>query len=243
MKDRSVLLPPYMEDAPVWQDLITIIDQVFENNVDNPTQWVAQLRFLWLLTTDALTKVDSGQLLTIGDFELPEKEILIKQAKQLGFDFQETNLITSEDYQRIVRNVALYWYGKGKPNFIDFLGFVIEGVVTIVNLWSNKATQPSWNTYGNFLEEGDPAIGAPVWLGGTWFPTTHVRVVFDPFKFNAPQLTKLVNLFYTVANYNLVLESIIMEGNLNVHSVDDPVTAFIVVTYPLVDIDMTIDSL
>jgi hypothetical protein len=60
MKDRSVLLPPYMEDAPVWQDLITIIDQVFEGNVDNPTQWLsAQLRFLWLLTTDALTKVDT----------------------------------------------------------------------------------------------------------------------------------------------------------------------------------------
>jgi hypothetical protein len=243
MKDRSVLLPPYMSEVPVWQDLITIIDTVFENAVDNPTQWLAQLRFLWILTSDAIDKVNSGQLLSTSDFELPEKEILIKQAKQLGFDFQQTDLITSEDYQRIVRNIALFWYSKGKPNFVDFLGFVVEGVVSIVNLWSNSADAGAWNTYGTFLEEGDPGIGTPVWGGGTWFPTTHVRVVFDPFKFSAPQMTKLVNLFYTVANFNLVLESITMEGNLYVHTVDDPQNAPIVVTYPLIDIDMNIDSL
>lgn len=243
MKDRSVLLPPYMSEVPVWQDLITIIDTVFESTVDNPTQWLAQLRFLWLLTSDAIDKVNSGQLLSTADFELPEKEILIKQAKQLGFDFQQTDLITSEDYQRIVRNIALFWYSKGKPDFIDFLGFVVEGVVTIVNLWSNSADQPFWNMYGSFLEEGDPGIGSPVWVGGTWFPTTHVRVVFDPFKFDAPKLTKLVNLFYTVANYNLVLESVIMEGNLSIHSIDATDPANIIVTYPLIDIDMSIDSL
>jgi hypothetical protein len=104
---------------------------------------------------------------------------------------------------------------------------VVEGVVTIVNLWSNKATQPSWNTYGNFLEEGDPAIGAPVWnLEAHGSPPHTCESCSIPFKFNAPQLTKLVNLFYTVANYNLVLESILMEGVLErAHSVDDPVTA------------------
>jgi hypothetical protein len=232
-----------MEESPVWQDLITIIDSVFESSVDNPTQWLAQLRFLWIVTTDALDKVTTGQMLTAADFEVPEKEILIKQAKQLGFDFQQTDLISSDDYQRIVRNIALYWYSKGKPNFIDFLGFVVEGVITIVNLWSNTQDQPSWNTYGSFLEEGDPGIGTPVWVGGTWFPTTHVRVVFDPFKFDAPQITKLVNLFYTIANYNLVLESVTMEGNLYVHSIDDVQNANIIVTVPLVEVDLFIDSL
>lgn len=240
--DRSVLLPPYMEGVPIWQDLITIIDNVFQSNVDDPTVWLSQLRFLWLQATSALDKIDSGEILSATDFELPEKEILIKQAKQLGFDYQETDQISAEDYQRIVRNIALYWYSKGKPNFIDFLGFVLNCSCKIENLWSNSADATAWNTYGTFLPEGDPGIGTEVWNGGTWFPTTHVNVVINPFGFLSPQLKKLVNLFYTIANYNLVLKDVVLEGELYIHSVDDPQLANIVVAYPIVEVLMVIES-
>lgn len=242
-KDRSVLLPPYMEGVPIWEDLVKIVDTVFEANVDDPTVWIAKLRHLWILTTSALDKVEQGQMLAVTDFELPEKEILVKQAKQLGFDFTQTDLINEQDYQRIVRNIALYWYEKGKPNFIDFLGFVVQGVIKVNNLWSTTTDQSSWNTYGSFLPEGDLGIGTPVWVGGEWFPTTHVQVVFDPFKFEAPALQKLINLFYTIANYNLVLESVVMEGDLWLHSIDEPELARIVVTVPLVVHELFIDTL
>ena len=243
MLDRSVLLPPYLEGVPFFDDMVKIIDNVFASNVDDPTEWLSTLRFLYLQTSSAFDKVSNGELLSATDFELPEKEILIKQAKQLGFDFRETNLIADEDYQRIVRNIALYWYSKGKPNFIDFLGFVLNAACRIINLWSTTDDQTDWNTYGSMLPEGDAGIGTPVWEGGTWFPTTHVQVDFDPFKFEAPTFNKLVNLFYTIANFNLVLESIQMEGALNIHSIDSSELSNIVVTYPLVDVRMTIESL
>ena len=243
MKDRSVLLPPYMEDVPVWQDLMSIIDNVFAGNVDDPTMWLNKLRFLWIQTTTAIDKVNAGQLLSAADFELPEKEILIKQAKQLGFDFKETNLIEDGDYQRIVRNIALYWYSKGKPDFIDFLGFVLNKSCQLFNLWSTTNDAASWKTYGTFLEEGDPGIGTPVWQGGTWYPTTHVRIRIDPFGFVTPKMAKLVNLFYTIANYNLVLESVQMEGTLNLHSIDTTDISTIVVTYPVYEIIHSADSL
>ncbi len=242
MKDRSVLLPPYMEGVQVWQDLVTIIDHVFEGEVDDPTKWLSKLRFLWIQTTSALDKVEQGHLLSINDFELPEKEILVKQAKQLGFDFTETSLISEEDYQRIVRNIAHYWYSKGKPNFIDFLGFVLNKSCQIFNLWSTTSNASSWNTYGTFLPEGDPGIGIPVWQGGTWFPTTHAQVRIDPFSFDNPGMAKLVNLFYTIANYNLVLESVVMEGVLNLHSVDSTDISTVVVSYPLVHVILSADS-
>ena len=232
-----------MEGVPVWQDLITIIDNVFESTVDDPTMWLAKLRFLWIQTTAALEKIEAGEILEAADFELPEKEILIKQAMQLGFDYQETDQLTSDDYQRIVRNIALYWYSKGKPNFIDFLGFVLNTACRVENLWSDSADATAWNTYGTFLPEGDAGIGTPVWDGGTWFPTTHVNVVLDPFKFPSPQLTKLVNLFYTIANYNLVLKEVVLEGDLYIHSVDSDTISNIVVTYPIVHVLMTIESL
>lgn len=240
--DRSVLLPPYMEGVPIWQDLITIIDNVFESTVDDPTMWLAKLRFLWIQTTAALDKIASGQILAPSDFELPEKEILIKQAIQLGFSYQETDQLTSDDYQRIVRNIALYWYSKGKPDFIDFLGFVLNTACKVENLWSNSADATAWNTYGTFLPEGDAGIGTEVWNGGTWFPTTHVNVVIDPFKFPSPQLTKLVNLFYTIANYNLVLKDVVLDGNLYIHSIDDPQIANICVAFPIVEVLMVIES-
>jgi hypothetical protein len=239
--DRSVLLPPYMKDIQVWEDLIKIIDEVLGPNVDDPTVWVSQLRWLWIEASTAAAKIDKEEMLRIIDFEIPEKEIIIKQAKQLGFDFQDTDMITTTDYQRIVRNIALFWYSKGKPDFIDFLGFVLNSQMSIKNMWSTQGA--TWDTYGTMLPEGDAGIGTPIWEGGAWFPTTHVELVFDPFAFINPTFAKLTNLFYAIANYNLVLESVVLDGIGWQHSWDETVIARVAVAYPLIVIEMTIPTL
>jgi hypothetical protein len=61
------------------------------------------------------------------------------------------------------------------------------------------------------LPEGDPLIGTPIWQGGNWFPTTHVRVTFDGTKFSNVSDSDIVAFFYSFAPYNLVLESIVNE--------------------------------
>jgi hypothetical protein len=238
--DRSVLLPPYLEDNQVWQDLIKIVDEVFKDNVDDPTEYLAKLRYLWIQSTEMATKIENGEMIAEADWQQVEKEILIKQAAQMGFNFADSDLLTREDYQRLVRNLSQYWYSKGKPGFQDFLAMILNINVQCFILWST--TGPSWDRYGTFLLSGDPGIGTPVWEGGTWFPTTHVALVVDPFPLNSSSYRKLVNLFYEVANYNLVVARVVLEGRVPVHSVDEPELARVLVAYPLFVIDYTIDS-
>jgi hypothetical protein len=168
-------------------------------------------------------------------FETLEKTLLVRQANLLGFDFADSDLLTSEDYQRIVRNLALYWYGKGTPQFVNFLGFVLNSVIQVRNLWATPGA--TWDTYGPFVSEGDPSIGTPVWEGGPWFPTTHVEVQFDPFKFGNLSQSKLLALFYAIANYNLVIERIILDGELYLHSRDNEQELRIVSLVPMWQID------
>lgn len=237
--DRKLLLPPYIDNA-TWTDLVESIDATFKDRVDDPTVWLSRIRDLWILKDSTQDKIDSSEMLADTDFEMPEKALLIRQTNMLGFDFKESSLISESDYQRIARNLALFWYGKGKPNFIDFMGFALNSIIRIVNLWSDPGD--TFDTYGEMLEEGDPGIGTPVWEGGPWFPTTHVRVFFDPFRFGTVQMAKLTALFYAIANYNLVLDMIILEGTVWVHSVDEPELARIVAMAPLIQIDIRAET-
>lgn len=237
--DRSVLLPPYMQEE-AWVELVNSIDAVLKTKIDEPTVWLARQRDLWILKDDTESRIEERQMLADTDFEIPEKEILVRQANMLGFDFKEADLLTSQDYQRIARNLALFWYGKGKPDFIDFMGFALNSIITIINLWSTQGS--SYDTYGDFLPEGDPGIGTPVWEGGDWFPTTHVRVEFDPFRFGTVSTARLVALFYAIANYNLVLDRIDLDGSVFIYSVGETEIARIAVAYPMFDVDMTIET-
>lgn len=238
--DRSLLLPPYLQ-TEVWESFVESIDAVLKDRIDDPTVWLSKQRDTWIIKDTSEAKIQAGELLADTDFELPEKELLVHQANLLGFDFKEAELLSANDYQRLVRNLALFWYGKGKPNFMNFMGFVINSVITITNLWSTEGTQPG--TYGEFLPEGDPGIGTPVWDGGTWFPTTHVRVAFDPFKFGSVSTSRLVALFYSIANYNLVLDRIDLDGFVFIHPVNDPEIANVVHAYPLIEITTVIETL
>lgn len=239
---RQPLVPPYLEDVDSWTELVEAIDEVFGPAIDDPTHWLSKLRDNWIPTPTAEDILQAqSALLDSTQFELPEKELLIRQANMLGFDFNQPDILTAEDYQRIVRNLALYWYNKGTPDFVNFLGFALNTELTVQNLWSTPGTTVP-DSYGPFLPEGDPGIGTPVWQGGTWFPTTHVQVEFDPSKFGTTQLNKLTALFYSIANYNLVLEKILLTSIIHIHSVDEPELARIAVAYPLVDIEVTIDT-
>lgn len=231
---RKNLLPPYL-DNETWQQLLDAADGVLNEAIDAPAAWLAKQRDTWSLTEDGQVAVDASQMIDTASFEVPEKALLVRQANMLGFDFKESDLLSAEDYQRIVRNISLFWYGKGKPNFISFMGFVLNSIVTVTRMWSTQG--PTYDSYGPLLEEGDAGIGTPVWEGGTWFPTTHVSVEFDPFRFASVEMSKLVALFYSIANYNLVLERVILDGPAPVHSVDEVTLLRAVCMAPLMDIE------
>lgn len=237
---RRSLLPPYLDDIQAWIDMAESLDEVWKDKIDDPKKFLARLRDTWIIPDDIQAKIENNEVLALTDFALPEREILIKQANMIGFDFREADLISDEDYQRITRNLSLYWYSKGTGKFIDFMGFVLNSILTVQSLWSSPVSSPEGLQYGPFLPEGDPGIGTPVWQGGTWFPTTHVDVSFDPFKFGSVSISKLLSLFYAIANYNLVVNSINLDGMAFIRSHDSEDTANILVSYPMFEIDQLI---
>lgn len=158
MSQRSVLLPPYLSSNPAWTQLVEAIDEVFNDKIDFPAELLSRLRDNWILTDGAFDKVDLREILdTSNEFYTYERETLIRQANMLGFLFKEADLLTDEDYRRIVRNIGDYWFAKGTPKFIDFLAFCLNAAIKVVKMWSNPG--PTYESYGDMLEEGDPAIG------------------------------------------------------------------------------------
>jgi hypothetical protein len=105
----------------------------------------------------------------------------------------------------------MYWWGKGTEAFIDFINYSISSSLTVNVLWTSD--------YVNFLAAGDPGIGTPIWEGGDWYPTTSVDIVSAGGLQNI-DIPTLVNFFYEIANYNLVLQAITIVYNLWI--TDDP---------------------
>lgn len=155
---RYNLLPPYLASNPAWVQLVESIDEVFANEVDLPTELLAKLRDNWILGAAGEAKVGDDKMLDNDtDWFRFERETLIRQANQLGFLLKETDLLTDEEYQRVVRNLGAFWYNKGTPEFVDFIRFILGAIIDIRKLFALPG--PTYDTYGFMREEGDTLIG------------------------------------------------------------------------------------
>lgn len=162
---RRDLLPPYLDNLDVWTDLAEAIDAVWNLPIDVPKKYIQYLRETYLLSDDTIASkvevfnidpvldstfvldqttldAESQSLLKASDFDTWEREILIKQATMLGFTISQPDLLSDDDYRMLTRNLALYWYSKGSPDFIKFLSFVFNTVIEVHNLWSDSGPIP-----------------------------------------------------------------------------------------------------
>jgi hypothetical protein len=89
---------------------------------------------------------------------------------------------------------------------MEFINFCLATDFQITVLWTKD--------YVHFFPEGSSAIGTPIWKGGNWYPTTHVMIIAKG-GLEGVDFTTLVNFFYEIANYNLVLWSIDSQFDLN----------------------------
>lgn len=209
---RSILLPPYLSVNPYFTEFADSIDEVFEPLVDQKTEIIDWIRNMWITNpTMESTYVENNEMIPFSAWSQPERQIMVKQVNMLGMKLMTAGLLTDDNYQTISRWVGQYWFGKGTQSFIDFINYCLSSSLQIVNLWTED--------YVNFVAAGDASIGTPIWEGGTWYPTTHVAIIaagglqqIDP--------TSLVNFFYEIANYNLVLYS--LELSYDIWITDDP---------------------
>jgi hypothetical protein len=119
-------------------------------------------------------------------------------AGMMGYNIKDS-VMTDAAYDRLNNNVGEYLYEQGKDNFICFLGYVLGIKLSLVRLWTQD--------YVNFFPSHGGA--SSIFEGGTWYPTTHVGVVYDTndaVSTTLPVTTQdLTELFYKHAPIDLVL--------------------------------------
>lgn len=210
---REILLPPYIASNDYFRDYCDAIDEVFGELVDSKTEILGNLRNMWVTNPELENAIydNPSQLIPFSAWSQPERDLLVKQVNMLGMKLRSAGVISNDGYQAIARWVGMYWFGKGTKAFIDFINYSLSSSLKVVKLWTQD--------YKTFLPDGDPGIGTPIWEGGTWYPTTTVNIVAAGGLTNI-DIPTLVNFFYEIANYNLVLQAITISYDMWI--TDDP---------------------
>ncbi len=212
---RQILLPEFLKSYPHWNDLAYAVDEAFNESVDQPSNMLARVREVLHLGISAQLKILDEQVLAESDFDRFEREILIKCLTFVGCPIQNYTIFSDAQLFRMLQHMPTYWYSKGGVNVGEFISFVLGVDVDITNLWTTD--------YVNFYPEGDSAIGLPVYDGGEWYPTSHVRLGYDPFQLTDLTIPNLKKFLHDMLNYNLVLHSIESRSEFPVVQLSDNV--------------------
>lgn len=207
---RSTLMPPYLTANPYFVEFANAIDHVFSTSVDSSIDTLANIRNMWVQSPDTEASVLNQQLIDKQDWNLPDRDLVVKQVNMLGMKLHNAGVVSDDAYQTIARFVGMYWFGKGTQDFIEFINYCLSADLRMVNMWTMD--------YETFLPEGDPDIGPPIWDGGVWYPTTHVTIEAKG-GLKGLDIRTLQSFFYEIANYNLVLLAI--DSNYDLKVVDN----------------------
>jgi hypothetical protein len=191
-------LPLYLKDNPVWVDLANALDTVLGNYVDIPTQKLSYIRDVNDFHPDALAAKTGVAMLDGNDYqsngiEWNPTSTRRSLAALVGMSYAGLSNMPRDVYNVFIKHSVQFLVEQGTPSWGNYLGFTNDLVVQIQQLWAEVGPG---NTYHNFLTEGDPGIGTPVWQGGMWFPTSHYDVtVYTNF-----------NLTVNVNDFSVLLE-------------------------------------
>lgn len=179
--------------------------------------------------TDYLeVQVNSGEFVTMPVRVLQDREVLVVQAANLGFDYFASS-IQDDDYQRIVTYVSNFWKNDGGNHFINFLGFIKRMRLEIGQLWTESIGDPGlpsigktpaneFDFYANFFSESayltavwerldfDPTLQHDQTLSQAFYPTSHVEISYDVLDHPHADKLELLTLFYMLAPIHLVLQ-------------------------------------
>ena len=213
--DRSILLPEFMQNE-AWLAYAKAIDDLFRD-VDRKTRLLSRLREPLHLSFSAQQKVLTGRMLVQTELDHFDKEYLVRSLNLIGLPFNDTEIFTDDHLFRFLQSLASYWYQKGKGTVAEFLSFVLNSDLRIVNMWTTD--------YVDFYPEGDDAIQGSITEGGTWYPTTHIQLTYDPTFLLNVSIQDVIQMVYDIGNYNLVMHSIVAELSIPVAQDTDGVTS------------------
>lgn len=197
--NRSILLPEFLQ-TEAWLQYAQAIDE-FMAGTDNQTRLLSRLREPLHLTFRSQRNVINKEMINEPDLGHFDREFMIRSLNLVGMPFSNTSVLSDEQLFRLLQTLPRFWYSKGKQDVARFLSYVLGSNLRITRMWTED--------YVNFLPEGDPGIGVPIYVeGGTWYPTTHVDVSFDPLTMGSVTVQSVIDMLSEIGNYNLVFYSV-----------------------------------
>jgi len=206
---RRNLLPDFLY-SPTWISLLDKVDDAFRTTVDQPSTGLRHLRETTILSEESKAAFQQFQLSDESSLDTFDKPTLVLQANLRGFTLENPDSMTTAQYQRLNRLIASYWYSKGTPRLDKFLSYVFNSTISIEQLWTKD--------YRNFFSIDEVPVSdfREVTLGGDWYPTSHVRISYDPSVLTQVSLENLLNLVYELGPYTLVVHAVSVDSSIPV---------------------------
>jgi hypothetical protein len=203
---RSILLPPYMLNVPLWTQLCNAMDELLYDT-DWATGQLRTIRDPYAIGPLIQQAIADGTMYDTSSAEYQQDmQILLKQLSFNGMPLSTPSFITSPQALLLFRNCGEYWFSKGTGKLIDFLNFTLSATLRMESMWTND--------YRHFEFEStvlaSPSTYPPITTaGGSWYPTTHVGIDLGTAPtFANVQIQDFVTFFNDFFNYNLVLYAV-----------------------------------
>lgn len=194
---RSILLAPYLANNSYYKDYTDAIDNIFDAPIESKIDGLKNIRNMWVPSKMTEALIAQNHIVDFNTWGGPDRATIIEQVNLLGMKLTNAGMVNELSYRALAKFLGTYWFQKGTDKLVDFLSFTLSNTLQLFNLWTND--------YKTFLQEGDSGIGTTIYAGGTWYPTSHVRLVTHDYTID---VLSIAHFFYEVCNYNIVLESI-----------------------------------
>lgn len=200
------LISDYLKGTPAWSTLISEMESVYSEQVWDPVNQLKNIR-------------DPAQM---------EDVYLALTSQLLGF-FIQSDLLSSDGYERIVESLSNYYTRVGTVDFVRFLSYILDADFTLIPLWTtdyvtfltepptldiNIGTEDGLNDledeYGENVLILEHGVDLTVYTGGgPWYITSHVQLQYNGSLFSINNFNDIYNLFYYLAPANIVLDVVI----------------------------------
>lgn len=125
------------------------------------------------------------------------RSLKILVTKMLGLEYN-SDVLTDDDYDRLILFLGIYNRQKGPDHFINFLGYIKDLDLSMHKLWTEDYVDFRLNK---------PQSALDIFSNGTWYQTTHVGLLYpDLGGIDNLDPRDIENLFYKLAPINLVLK-------------------------------------
>jgi hypothetical protein len=184
------ILGQIFEGIPVWDNLITTMNYISDNNVHYARDQLYNLRSY---------KSDTKYVnYNIFDY---------------GYRINLSNTINPIQSANLYKNLSTFLLTKGASTvFLDFIGFIENTAFTFIPLWADSLT----NTPTDLTD----TPGTYIWDGGTYFPTPYFDIAYNEADYPSLNETLFVQLLQPIIPIHLVLRAFVTSatGSVTLYS-------------------------